>query len=47
MVFLTMVVSASRSEEEVLEMVLTFLETPFSGSERHVRRIDMISAYES
>ena len=35
------------SEEEVLEMVLTFLETPFSGSARHVRRIDMISDYES
>ncbi|MBR5951088.1 MAG: RpiB/LacA/LacB family sugar-phosphate isomerase, partial [Actinomycetaceae bacterium] len=35
------------TEEEVLEMILTFLETPFSGSERHVRRIDMISDYES
>ncbi|MBR6458664.1 MAG: ribose-5-phosphate isomerase [Actinomycetaceae bacterium] len=35
------------TEEEVLDMVLTFLETPFSDSERHVRRIDMISDYES
>ncbi|MCX4236647.1 ribose-5-phosphate isomerase [Streptomyces sp. NPDC020707] len=35
------------SEEEATKFVETFLNTPFSGDERHVRRIDMLSAYES
>ncbi|USQ75456.1 ribose-5-phosphate isomerase [Ornithinimicrobium cryptoxanthini] len=34
------------SVEEAKEMVRTFLETEFSGAERHQRRIDMMSAYE-
>ncbi|MFC6705969.1 ribose-5-phosphate isomerase [Flexivirga alba] len=32
--------------EEAKEMVKVFLETPFSGVERHQRRIDMVSDYE-
>lgn len=32
--------------EEAKEIVKTFLETPFSGVERHQRRLDMVSAYE-
>ncbi|MFC7487979.1 ribose-5-phosphate isomerase [Knoellia sp. CPCC 206453] len=32
--------------EEARSMVRTFLATPFSGEERHQRRIDMVSAYE-
>ncbi|MFH8463624.1 ribose-5-phosphate isomerase [Streptomyces sp. NPDC017991] len=35
------------SEEEATKFVETFLSTPFSGDERHVRRIDMLSAYET
>ena len=33
--------------EEAREMVRTFLATPFSQAPRHVRRINMVSAYES
>ena len=33
--------------EEALALVDAFLETPFSGDERHVRRIRMLSDYES
>lgn len=32
--------------EEAKEIVRTFLDTPFSGAERHQRRIDMVEAYE-
>jgi ribose 5-phosphate isomerase B len=32
--------------DEAAELVLTFLRTPFSGDERHVRRIRLISDYE-
>ncbi|MFD8420226.1 ribose-5-phosphate isomerase [Streptomyces sp. NPDC059466] len=35
------------SEEEATKFVETFLNTPFSGVDRHVRRIDMLSAYEA
>lgn len=34
------------SAAEARSMVRTFLETPFSGEERHQRRIDMVTAYE-
>ena len=33
--------------EQARSMVRTFLATPFSGDPRHVRRIDMVSAYET
>jgi ribose 5-phosphate isomerase B len=32
--------------DEAKEMVKVFLETPFSGAERHQRRLDMVSDYE-
>lgn len=35
------------SGEEAAEIVRTFLATPFSGDERHVRRIGAISSYEA
>ena len=33
-------------EEEVLALIDAFLETPFSGDERHQRRIDLMKDYE-
>ncbi|CAM4041539.1 ribose-5-phosphate isomerase [Janibacter anophelis] len=33
--------------EESKEMVRVFLETEFTGEERHQRRIDMVSAFEA
>src|SRR5215211_8665277 len=32
--------------EEATELVLEFLKTPFSGDERHVRRIGLVTDYE-
>ena len=34
------------SEEFCLELVDTFIATPFPGDERHVRRINLIAKYE-
>ena len=34
------------SVEEATELVLEFLRTPFSGDERHARRIGLITDYE-
>lgn len=33
--------------EEVKKIIKTFIETPFSNEERHIRRIEMIKEYES
>jgi ribose 5-phosphate isomerase B len=35
------------SEEEALDMVRMFLATPFSGDERHARRIRLLADYEA
>jgi ribose 5-phosphate isomerase B len=35
------------SVQEATELVRAFLEEPFSGAERHRRRIAQISAYEA
>jgi ribose 5-phosphate isomerase B len=34
------------SVEEATRLVLTFLATPFSGEERHARRIALMTEYE-
>ena len=34
------------TEEEVLDLVRLFLATPFSGEERHARRIALLADYE-
>ena len=35
------------TEEEALELVRMFLATPFSGEERHARRIRLLAEYET
>ena len=35
------------TEEEALDMVRMFLATPFSGDERHARRIRLLADYEA
>jgi ribose 5-phosphate isomerase B len=34
------------SDAEATELVLEFLKNPFSGDERHARRIGLVSDYE-
>lgn len=35
------------TREEATKFVEIFLNTPYSGDERHTRRIDMLTAYEN
>lgn len=35
------------TEDEAMHLIDTFLKTPFSGDERHVRRIGQIADYEA
>ena len=35
------------STEEAVALVDTFLRTPYSGDQRHTRRIEMLSSYET
>lgn len=39
--------SRMHTAEEAVAFVRTFLGTPYSGEERHSRRVDMLSAYEA
>ena len=39
--------SEKTKKEEALEIVKTFVETPFSNEERHLRRINKIKEYEA
>lgn len=39
--------SEKTNKEEALEIVKTFIETPFSNEERHLRRINKIKEYEA
>lgn len=39
--------SAKKDKEELEQIVDAFINEPFSNSERHARRIEMISDYES
>ena len=34
-------------EEEAVALARTFLSTPFSGEERHARRIELLARYEA
>jgi len=34
------------SDDEAIALIDAFLETPFSGDERHQRRIDLMKDYE-
>lgn len=35
------------TQEEAVKFIEIFLNTPYSGEERHQRRIDMLTAYEA
>ncbi|MEV7077980.1 ribose-5-phosphate isomerase [Streptomyces sp. NPDC093516] len=35
------------SQDEATKFVEVFLNTPFSGDKRHIRRIDMLASYET
>ena len=34
------------SREQLIDLVLAFVTTEFSGAERHIRRVELITAYE-
>ena len=38
-------ISSSMSEEKTKKVITTFLETPFSNIERHIRRVEKINNY--
>ncbi|WP_375002324.1 ribose-5-phosphate isomerase [Aeromicrobium sp. CTD01-1L150] len=39
--------SRMHSEQEAIAIVEAFLTTPFSGQDRHQRRLDLLAAYET